>query len=491
MEGNMRTTLSLLAAVFCVASVLSAQPHPNVLWTHTYGGGSDDKCWSVQQTKDGGFILSGWTWSFGAGQSDFYLVKTDGQGVPLWTRTFGGGERDESYCVRQTSDEGYIVSGFSNTFSLGYGDNYLVKTDWRGRTQWTHSYGGIGDECAREVQQTTDGGYIMGGITGFPSLGDWDFYLVKTNAQGDELWSRTFGGTGHDVGTTVQQTSDGGYILAGYSDSFGDDYDFYVVKTDNTGHQQWARTYGGDSDELANSVKQTSDGGFIIAGWTCSFGNGSADFYLVKTNNQGTIQWTRTYGGTGFDGASSVHQTPDGGYIVGGYSSSVSAGGYDFLLLKVDGNGNPLWKRTYGGRDDEVWGCSCRTVDGGYAIAGWTFSFGAGSDDYYLVKTGSDQQPLECESIEFDLPNQFCLYPNYPNPFNASTQITYSLPIMSKISLKVFNPMGQEVATLADEIQSAGVHSTSFGSLGLPSGTYFYRLQAGDFVQTKKMILLK
>ena len=488
----MKTMLSVLAAVFFVAFSVLAQPHPNILWTHTYGGGGDDQCWSVRQTSDGGYILSGWTWSFGSGQSDFYLVKTDNQGVCQGTRTFGGGGRDESYAVLQSSEGGYIVAGNTQSFGAGGGDLYVVKTDDHGFVQWTRTYGGSGNDACRCIQQTSDGGYILTGVKDLLGAGGWNVYLVKISAQGDLIWERTFGGPNTEYAVSVQQTTDRGFIMVGLTESYGSGgSDFYVVKTDSLGNTQWTQTFGGGADELANSVQQTTDGGFIIAGWTCSFGAGNSDYYVVKTNSQGIAQWTRTYGGTGFDAASSVEQTTDGGYLVGGCSASISSGGKDFLLIKVDADGNPQWKRTYGGGSDELWGCISSTMDGGYVIGGFTFSFGAGSDDFYLVKTGPDQMVLAAEAIKTTTPNDHALYPNYPNPFNSITKISYCLPIRSNVSLNIFNPLGQEVGTLVNAIQPAGTYTVSFDGLGLTSGIYFYQLQAGEFVQTKKMIMLK
>jgi hypothetical protein len=488
----MKTGISILAVLLLVVSYALAQPHPNILWTHTYGGTSDDKCWWVQQTKDGGYILTGWTWSFGAGESDIYLVRTDNLGHPLWTRTVGGNFRDESYFVQETADQGFVVAGFTRSFGSGSGDAYIIKTNSSGHLQWTRTFGGNDEDGARCVRQTTDGGYIAAGEVASWGAGDWDVYLVKMDAQGNLQWQRAFGGRYHDYAIAVQQTTDGGYVVAGITNSFGaGGADFYVIKTNNQGIPQWSRTYGGSSDEMANAVQQTNDGGFMIAGWTYSFGAGDADVYLVKTNSQGVVQWTRTYGGTGFDGAGSARQMGDGRYILAGYMST-DVGDSNFMLMKVDSNGNLLWKRNYGGRNDEIWGCVCPTYDGGFVVGGWTFSYGLGYDDYFLVKTGPDHlSELECESVGIGIPNQYTLYPNYPNPFNSTTQITYSIPTMSQVSLIVFNPLGQEVTTLTEGMQSAGIHAVSFDGLRLASGAYFYRLQAGEFVQTGKMVLMK
>jgi hypothetical protein len=378
--------------LFLLVSQLFAQA-PNNLWSRTFGGSGDDWAYSVQQTADVGYIVAGQTTSFGAGSYyNFYLVKTNGCGDTLWTRTYGGVYNDWASSVQQTDDGGYIVAGYTQSFGAGYEDFYLVKTNSQGNALWTRTYGGNSSDQAFCVQQTADGGYIVAGSTYSFGVGGWDFYLVKTNGQGDTVWTRTYGGNNADHSVSVQQTADGGYIAAGETRSFGGgtpNYtNLYLVKTNSQGDTLWTRTYGGSSAEGAYSVRQTADGGYIVAGYTWSFGAGSYDFYLVKTDGEGDTLWTRAYGGSSYDEARSIQQTTDGGYIVAGYTTSFGAGSYDFYLVKTDGEGDTLWTRTYGGSSDERAYSVQQTTNGGYIMAGQTQSFGAGSVDMWLVRTG-------------------------------------------------------------------------------------------------------
>jgi len=489
----MKNGISALTALLFIASLVIAQPHPNILWTQTYGGSNDDKGWSVQQTIDGGYVMAGWTWSYGVGVSDYYLVKTNSQGIRQWTRTFGGYTRDEAYWVEQTLDGGYILTGFTQSFGAGGGELWLVKTDWQGNRMWDRTYGGpLDGDGGRCVQQTKDGGYIAAGNVASFGAGSWDMYLLRTDALGNLIWQRAFGGTSQDYATSVRETSDGGCIVVGITYSFGSGgADIYVVRTDHLGHPLWSRTFGGSANEMGNSAIETEDGGFIIAGWTYSFGEGSADLYLAKTNSQGATEWTRTYGGSGFDGACTIHQTEDGGYIVGAYSSSVSAGSTDFLLLKLAANGDPEWKRTYGGGSGELWGCAEPTTDGGYVIGGWTYSYGSGVEDFFLVKTGPEDIGLGAESARIVSPSQFVLYPNYPNPFNSSTTIRFDIGESGHATLTLFDPLGREVAVLVNGVLSAGSHTVSWDASGLASGVYLSRLESGDYSETQKMVLVK
>jgi len=370
-----------LSAVLCIL-LLVTFAHAQQTWQRTYGGTGDDQGNSVQQTSDGGYIVTGTTYSFGAGNGDVWLIKTDASGDTLWTRTYGGIQYDYGYSVQQTSDGGYVIAGNTASYGGGYDDFYLIKTNVSGDTIWTRTYG-FGrafSSSAFSAQQTQDGGYIVAG-----RLGN-DVYLVKTNASGDTLWTKTYGGTGDDAGYSVQQTQDGGYIVAGRTNSYGPD-GVYVIKTDASGDTLWTRTYGGTVSSAGYSVRQTADGGYIIAGEIDPHGGGSYDVYLIKTNASGDTLWTRTYGGTVGEGGRFAQQTPDGGYIVAGGTSSFGAGGWDVWLIKTNASGDTLWARTYGGTGTDIAFSAQQTTDGGYIIAGETGSFGAGQYDVYLIKT--------------------------------------------------------------------------------------------------------
>jgi hypothetical protein len=386
MKGFMLAGLALLLVGLGVGKSVAQAPNDWWEWFKTFGGSGNDEGWSVQQTSDGGFILVGWTWSFGAGGFDVWLIKTDADGNKLWDRTFGGRGSDYGYSVQQTRDGGFIIVGDTASFGAGWADVWLIKTDANGNKQWDRTFGGSGLDSGSSVQQTSDGGFILVGDTASFGAGGFDVWLIKTDADGNKLWDRTFGGGGSDWGSSVQQTSDGGFILVGYTTSFGAG-DVWLIKTDADGNKLWDRTFGGGGSDWGSSVQQTSDGGFILVGYTASFGAGGFDVWLIKTDADGNKLWDRTFGGGGSDWGSSVQQTSDGGFILVGWTWSFGAGGPDVWLIKTDADGNKLWDRTFGGSMVDRGFSVQQTSDGGFIIVGATTSFGAGDYDVLLIKS--------------------------------------------------------------------------------------------------------
>jgi hypothetical protein len=364
---------------------------PSLQWQKTFGGSGNDSGCSVQQTSDGGYIIAGSTASYGAGSNDIYLIKTNSSGNKQWEKTFGGSGDDSGHSVQQTSDGGYIIVGNRNDYGFPYFYGYcLIKTNSSGVKQWEKTFGMIRiEEYGRSVQQTSDGGYIIVGNV-YTRLEE--IHLIKTNSSGVQQWENTFYDPGGDFysynyGFSVQQTSDSGYIIAGCtSPVYGGSVDVYLIKTNSSGVKQWGKTFGGSGYDSGSSVQQTSDGGYIIAGSTNSYGAGSSDIYLIKTNSSGVKQWGKTFGGSGNDSGCSVRQTSDGGYIIAGSTTSYGAGSSDIYLIKTNSSGSKLWEKTLGGSGYDSGSSVQQTSDGGYIIAGSTTSYGAGSSDVYLVK---------------------------------------------------------------------------------------------------------
>ena len=500
---------------------------------------------SVKQTTDGGYIIAGSTTSYGAGGYDILVIKTNAIGDTTWTKTFGGAMDNEyGFCVQQTTDGGYIVSGVASSFNDVSGDMYLLKLNGNGDIIWTRTYGGVGYEWATSVQQTTDGGYIMAGQTPAFGAGGFDAYLVKLDSEGNITWAKTYGNTGLDIGYSVQQTTDGGYILSGQTDFGGTGSDdFYVVKTDAAGNVVWTKAYGMGGTEAGVSIKQTTDGGYIIGGTSeNALGQLGADMCLIKTNAVGDTLWAKVYGGAMIDEGYEVIQTTDGGFILCGKSFSFSAAGdYDAYIVKTNSAGTLQWSKTYGANEsgikNEIGNAIDQTNDGGYIITGESmFSFGVGMKNVYLIKTDSlgnsgcyeNTPPTITSNLMLQVttpttlvssggamgfpatltyagttPTNICAtiidqiadidhnkpLSIYPNPFEQqiSVALTENDPILS---IKIFNLIGQEVYAIHHPSPQTHSNKISLDLANLNSGTYLCQLKTANYQQTIRLIKL-
>ncbi|PNX47738.1 MAG: hypothetical protein BV456_10630 [Thermoplasmata archaeon M8B2D] len=364
-------------------------------WIKTFGGTGNDGGYSVQQTDDGGYIVTGGTSSFGAGGSDVWLIKTDNSGYEMWNRTFGGITGDGGFSVEQTTDYAYIIVGGTYSFGAGDVDVWLIKTDSFGNEMWNRTFGGIDVDVGWSIQQTMDSGYIIVGYTKSIGAGSSDVWLIKTDSNGNKVWDKTFGEIDDEEGRCVQQTTDGGYIITGYTCSLDAGYyaDIWLIKTDANGNKLWDKTFGriDDMDE-GNSVQQTTDGGYVVVGYTISFGDGDDDIWLIKTDANGDKLWDKTFGGIdGIDTGYSVQQTTDGGYIlIGGVERP---GGSQVLLIKTDSNGDKVWDKTFGETGFNYCYSVQQTTDGGYIITGDTGFLDypvISNSDVWLIKTDND-----------------------------------------------------------------------------------------------------
>ena len=368
-------------------------------WTRAYGTTEDEHGSSVVQTSDGGYIVAGTRSNPTSYRPDVYLIRTNATGDTLWSRTYGGSGGDDAWTVLVTADGGYAVVAQTTSFGAGKTDIWLLKLNAQGDTLWTRSFGGPEDDWTgawqSSLQQTTDGGYVIVGQT--RSLGDLqgDVYLVKTDANGNALWTRTYGGPDEQAGYAVRQTSDGGYIVTGIVCSGSDSSDLYLVKTSSAGDTVWTRTYGGSGYEAGSDVLQMPDGGYAVLGSTSSSGAGLDDLYLLRTDADGRQVWSQTYGGSDEDYGRAVLLTSDGGCLLVGESGSSGDVRGDVYLVKTDATGGVVWTRTYGGADRDVGYSAGPTSDGGFVIVGETESFGAGQEDVFLVKTDANGNTMQ------------------------------------------------------------------------------------------------
>jgi len=363
-----------------------------ITFLKTYGGSGYDIGYSVQQITDGGYILAGRKDPSGIRGSNLWLIKTDTEGNEIWNKQFGGSGYEWAQSVQQTTDGGYIITGLTTSFGNGRGDIWLIKTDSDGMEEWNKTFGGNSPEIGYSVQQTTDGGYIITGNTSSFGSGLIDIWLIKTDSQGIEEWNKSFGGKDMDQSKAVLQTRDGGYIILGETELAGNyGRDYWLIKTDSEGNKVWSQTFDKNELDIGRDIKQSFDDGFIIVGETWSFENGRWNVWLIKTNSIGNMEWNQIYDLGGYEHSSSVLSASDGGYIVTGIFSSFGNGNNsDILLIKTDSDGNMVWDQTFGGSSSDEGNSVQQTNDGGYIVIGSTNSFGQGGQDFILIKTDSE-----------------------------------------------------------------------------------------------------
>ncbi|MFX0208904.1 MAG: hypothetical protein ACFFDT_23170 [Candidatus Hodarchaeota archaeon] len=353
----------------------------------TYGGSELDYAYSIIPVSDGDYILAGYTYSYGDGQSDAWLVKINRLGQQEWSKTYGGVAKEAAQSVILSSDGGYIFVGLTESYGMGEEDMWLVKTDTGGQVEWNQTFGGTGQDIAFSVVVAPDGGYVLSGRTTSFGIGAMDVWVVKTDAAGQMEWNQTFGGVDDDDCMSILTVSDGGYVLIGSTKSFGmGGMDMWLVKIDAAGQVEWNQTFGGTGHDVAFSGIVTPDGGYVIVGNTNSFGAGNDDIWVIKTNAAGQIEWNQTYGGIEVEWGNSIIATADSGYVVAGRTGSYGDGAIDMWLVKINATGQAEWNQTFGGVDDDVAYSVMTTSDGGYILIGRTSSYGAGNVDLWLIK---------------------------------------------------------------------------------------------------------
>ncbi|MFZ5644793.1 MAG: hypothetical protein ACOY46_14505 [Bacillota bacterium] len=365
----------LIILCLVIAGPVAAKNTVEVEWENNWNGRDMLLGLSSAQTSDGGFILTGeiivQNYFFQRNSSQIILARLDGNGSGMWQKTISLNGESRGTSVQQTSDGGFIVVG--TTENQFYDDKQvcLVKTDASGQLMWKKSYGAGGDDLGVNVRQTGDGGYIIAADSQRGSERS-KMLLIKTGAAGEAQWMKYFGGNGDKHAASVILTDDGGFVLAGrvYSDSTGG-YDVCLLKTGPRGNVEWEKSFGGKGWDIPASVEQTSDGGYIVTGHTYSYGGGESDVYLLKTGPKGDLEWERFFGGRDLEVGRNVRQTGDGGYLVAGWSNSFGDGKISFYLLEISPSGKKIQESVLTGDRYEQDFFIGRTSDGEYTITGW------------------------------------------------------------------------------------------------------------------------
>ena len=474
----MKKINTLLTAILFITTFCSTA-QPTIEWQKSLGGTGSDGATTIQQTADGGYIVAGASISTDGdvtgnhGGNDYWVVKLNSTGTITWQKCLGGTGDDFASSIQQTIDGGYIVAGYSEstngdvTGNHGGQDYWVIKLDSTGSITWQKSLGGTSQDYAYAIQQTADGGYVVAGKSSSANgdvtsnNGVMDYWVVKLTGTGAIDWQKSLGGTGDDWANSIQQTADGGYIIVGYSESVDGDVfgnhgslDYWVVKLDSTGAIDWQKSLGGNDWDYAWFIQQTTDGGYIVAGYAYSnngdvtSNHGFDDYWVVKLDSLGAIDWQECLGGTNSERAISIQQTADGGYIVAGASKSTNGdvtgnhGNYDYWVVKLTNLGAIDWQKALGGTGGDYAYSIQQTADGGYIVAGYTTSTDGdvtgnhGDYDYWVVKLSPAVGVVEITELsEFSV---------FPNP--TTNQITVKVnPKLVGAFYTVFDNMGKMV----------------------------------------------
>jgi hypothetical protein len=486
----MRELLLIAMLVVVTAGVASAELE--TVWSETYGGAAADGFRQAIPTSDGGFIAAGYTYSFGAGDVDVFVVKTDAGGDTLWMRTYGGTSLDYGHGVCETSDGAFVVVGYTMSYGEGREDVYLLKLDAGGDTSWARTYGGSGLDEARAVCFTSDGYILVAGQTESFGSGLSDAYLLKIDSYGDTVWTRAIGGGDSDWAEDVFEMADGCYGLSGTTGSFNNSRDAYAVKLDRLGNVLWQSNYGDVFDYRTRGFA-LADTGMVAAGWrTDQVNSDPCQAAFLRINPTGGRQTYRKYSHPYIEYGCSICETADNGFLICGAAKDVSTHKNDlFLVKRVQGTGW-VWDQTVGGGGSD-WGCSVAEVEPGYyIIAGYTESSGSGSFDGWLLKMREVDAAVPSARGRSSV---FMVAPS-PNPFRPMAALNFTLACTMQIELAVYDVSGRRIAVLAEGLAGPGEHAVIWygkddRGAEVSPGVYVARLAAGDSVVSRKVVRLR
>jgi len=463
----MKIITKCICFLVCSTIPVSAQ----LKWERVFGDSARDQAFSVATTPDNGYIIAGFSAAFPWKCYEMFVIKTDMYGDTIWERHYGSDFNDYCWSIAPAHDSGYVLVGATDSiFQTGPHDVYLLMINEQGDSMWARVYGDTTsgqytNDVGHRIEPTADGGYILIGSTESYGAGLHDIYLIKVDAIGDTLWTRTYGTSMYETGKAVLQTYDGGFVVAGTTYETGFSQQIWILRIDAYGDTMWTDLYGGTGSENVTDIVQTLDHGFVFVGSTTSYGAGNDDLYLVKIDSLGAIDWSKTYGYQYPDWGNGLAQTVDSGYIIiGGTRISPDPEDCYAWLLKTDSNGDTAWTRLKPTEAGSANGMDVQQApDGGYIIAAITWEYG-GDDDFLLIKTDPEGISMVEEYDYRNTPSHAALA--VPNPFTHSTCIRgHETDIY-----EIYNTTGQYVGTY---------QGNNIGN-DLSSGVYFLSPRMGD-----------
>lgn len=503
----------IYSLVLLMSSHMISQAQPGIQWQKNYGGNNADRAMSTKQTTDGGYIVAGYTLSNNGdvtgyrGGEDYWVLKLNSAGTIQWKRTFGGSGDDRCYAVQQTADGGYILAGTSNssdgqvTNAKGGFDMWIVKLNSSGTITWKKNLGGSDDDAAYSIDELATGGYVVAGESK-SSTGDidnnkggYDYWIIKLSATGNLVWEKNYGGSADESAKSVQECSDGSIIVAGETTSNDYDvtnnnggYDFWVLRLRPNGNIRWKNTYGGTANDNAYSITQISNGNFVVVGETESNNGhvpdnaGGDDFWVMTLRGSGSVLWSKTYGGEANDNARFVRETTDGAVVVVGKTESDGGdvtghkGGHDFWVIKViKSTGNLDWEKSLGGFDNDFGYGIDVTADGSQVVVGDSESDDGdlnnnkGNADYWIVKLTASGQRLQSS----DESTSISALSAYPNPATSLVNIS-----AEGVNIQQINVVSLEGKMITTVMPNTAYYQ--FDISALPKGIYLLQAVLED-----------
>ncbi|MEZ5082151.1 MAG: T9SS type A sorting domain-containing protein [Bacteroidales bacterium] len=460
----------------------SSQP-PDILWYKQYGNTMDDIAFDAIEADDGEYIVIGKT-EITDNNWDAWVAKLDNNGDIIWENTIGGAEDEQVVSIWPGLYSGYVLTGYTSTGSNGLSDIWILYIDDNGDSIASAKYGSWSSDQGFCIRPNVDQGFIVSSRSTIFQWGD-QIHLMKLDASLDTMWTKLYGGPKQDYGHMVEETSDYGYIIAGrtYTTVYPESGDAWAIKTDNNGDTVWTKKYGGDDEDIFYAVVETEDG-YIFAGQTWSFGAGLIDVYVVRTDDDGNVIWSETYGGTGADYAYRIFETEDGNYMISGYSDSFS-GSQDVYMVKIDGNGNLLWEEFYGNSyDGEYMYGGSPTSDGGYILAGKLDLYTQVMHDLFVLKVGPEITGID-RALDIGNGHFYC----YPNPTETATSFHFDLQGNGFIEIVIYDAFGREVETLRTSHNNPSINEISWDTSSLPVGVYYCYLRSEEKTAVCKTIV--
>jgi len=527
MNSNLlRPTFFSISILAIIISSVYAQPA--IRWQKNYGGSNFDQAEAIRRTFDGGYIVTGTSTSSDGditvthGSGDVWIVRLDSIGSILWQHNYGGSNDDAAFSIEQTSDSGFIIAGSSASSNgdlsgnYGFNDCWIFKIDGAGNLQWQKSFGGSGFDIAYDIHPANDHGFIFAGYTNSTdhdvsvNHGFDDCWVVKLDSGGAIQWEKTFGGSDQDQLFSIRQNSDGNYSAAGFSKSVNGDVtnpkggaDFWILKIDSLGALIWQHSFGGSSDDRAHSLAKTSDGGCVVAGTTASSdsdvtaNHGGEDIWLIKLDSTGSMEWGKTYGGSGADNAYCVRLLPNENVAVCGLSYSADGdvtgnhGGYDYWVFQTDGAGTLLWNKSLGGSSvEEAHFIECDDA-GRVTVAGGTLSFDGdvtsthGDFDYWIVALDSFLIATDVSGLSLEK-NEIMII---PNPATSSAVLRFNLSHPEFVRVTVYDALSQMSAELFSGTAVSGINEINLPIEKMKKGIYFCEVRSEADVMHLRFVI--